>query len=194
MKRFLALVALGWVLMAGTAGMASADTLYFTSPPPYSDSPLILGQNMQWSGDGGGQLYCSVSVGENIISFTTPTNVNNFQMNAMPYETAALDPYSGYTFGSMDIKAFDAANGQVWSTTVNLADYTDWASWLPVDVSTDAVSKIIFYGPDNYGFTFFPSIDNLVINEAAAAPIPAAVWLLGSGLLGLVGLRRKFTR
>jgi len=26
-----------------------------------------------------------------------------------------------------------------------------------------------------------------------AVPVPAAVWLLGSGLLGLVGLRRKFT-
>ena len=40
---------------------------------------------------------------------------------------------------------------------------------------------------------FFPSIDNLVINEAAAVPIPASVWLLVSGLVGLVGLRRKFT-
>ena len=28
-------------------------------------------------------------------------------------------------------------------------------------------------------------------NIAAAVPIPAAIWLLGSGLLGLIGLRRK---
>ena len=30
-----------------------------------------------------------------------------------------------------------------------------------------------------------------VLNEASAVPIPGAVWLLGSGLLALVGIRRK---
>jgi hypothetical protein len=29
---------------------------------------------------------------------------------------------------------------------------------------------------------------------AEAVPVPAAVWLLGSGLLGLMGLRRRFSR
>jgi hypothetical protein len=28
---------------------------------------------------------------------------------------------------------------------------------------------------------------------ASAVPIPAAIWILGSGLLGLLGLRRKFS-
>ena len=32
------------------------------------------------------------------------------------------------------------------------------------------------------------------IGSVAHAPIPGAVWLLGSGLLGLLGLRRKFVR
>jgi len=31
-----------------------------------------------------------------------------------------------------------------------------------------------------------------VINEAAAVPIPASVWIMASGLLALVGVRRKF--
>jgi hypothetical protein len=30
--------------------------------------------------------------------------------------------------------------------------------------------------------------------EVSAVPIPAAVWLLGSGIIGLVGLRKKFSR
>lgn len=34
------------------------------------------------------------------------------------------------------------------------------------------------------------------VSDAAPVPVPAAVWLLGSGMLGLLGLRRKnlFTR
>ena len=30
--------------------------------------------------------------------------------------------------------------------------------------------------------------------EITAVPLPAAIWLLGSGLLGLLGLQRKNTR
>ena len=37
-------------------------------------------------------------------------------------------------------------------------------------------------------------IIDLKVCPAAPVPIPAAIWLLGSGLLGLVGLRRKFKK
>jgi len=38
-------------------------------------------------------------------------------------------------------------------------------------------------------------IDHLKLyGETTAVPIPGAVWLLGSGLIGLVGIRRRFKR
>jgi len=32
------------------------------------------------------------------------------------------------------------------------------------------------------------------VTDASAVPIPAGLWLLGSGLVGLVGIRRKVTK
>ena len=36
-----------------------------------------------------------------------------------------------------------------------------------------------------------PALDDISVN---AVPIPGAVWLLGSGLLGLVAIRRRFEK
>jgi hypothetical protein len=37
-------------------------------------------------------------------------------------------------------------------------------------------------------------IDNVTLNVPSAVPIPPSIWLLGSGIIGLVGLRRRFWR
>ncbi len=57
---------------------------------------------------------------------------------------------------------------------------------LLVDGQFEGINAIIFYGslPDY-------ADDQLTIPFAEPVPVPAAVWLLGSGLLGLVGMRRK---
>jgi hypothetical protein len=44
------------------------------------------------------------------------------------------------------------------------------------------------------GFWFLSSAGQLTYNivaEAAPVPLPAAVWLLGSGLMGLIGVGRR---
>jgi hypothetical protein len=223
MKRLPAVLALVAVLMFGMAGMASATTLAFefgdpsvsstqvieTQYTPPSDSPIASVNFVNWHDDGGGHLYFVSFARDSIISFTTPTYVNSFQMNGMPNASLPQDPFTTVVFGPMKIEAFNAAGELVWSTTVtNLGDYADvTGEWLPVDVNTANISSIIFravnpldletypsIGYDPNGPQFWASVDNLVINEAAAVPIPASVWLLGSGLLGLVGLRRKVSR
>ena len=50
----------------------------------------------------------------------------------------------------------------------------------------------IYWGFRNSsGQSAFP--ENYWTYQKAVVPIPPSVWLLGSGLIGLVGLRRKFT-
>lgn len=43
------------------------------------------------------------------------------------------------------------------------------------------------------GLPFKATLDNIKVESVAAVPVPAAVWLLGSGLLGLVSMGRKKT-
>jgi hypothetical protein len=49
-----------------------------------------------------------------------------------------------------------------------------------------------------YSYDLAPVLDqigpNTTTGEFAAVPIPAAAWLLGSGLVGLLGIRRKFNK
>ena len=46
---------------------------------------------------------------------------------------------------------------------------------------------------DSYGGTMYPTwpVNALLYNDSAVVPIPAAIWLFGSGLLGLAGLARR---
>jgi len=223
MKRLPALLALVvvlvLVLMLGAAGMASADTITFdddfnsTDPVPLylppEDSPIESVTWMAWDGSdwSGGHLRSTNFVYDSVISFTNPTYVNSFKLNGMPNVEFALDASNFVVFGPLDIVALDSNGNEVWHTTVtNLSEYyelSDEANWLTVEVNAANVSSIIFRAPnpidwgtypetgnDPNGPLFYASIDNLVINEA---PIPASVWLMVSGLVGLVGLRRKFT-
>ena len=149
---------------------------------------------MMWSDTGGAHLYCGNIYSDSTITFASPTTVNSFKMNYMAWQ--------GYTdeggAGIMDIAAFngDPVPVQLWSTTVDLSGYKNWADWLTVNVGEAGIKSLTFYAADPSGYyvnAFHPSVDNMVINESLV-PIPGAVWLLGSGLLGLAGLRRKFSR
>jgi hypothetical protein len=188
-------------------------------PPP--DSPIASTTRLTWDGTGElyyGHLYCASFAHDSIIYFSSPTYVNSFQMNGMPATEISNTPVQllGFVFGPMTIEAYNGAGALVWSTTI--PEFTPDPvlfppdvgvddSWLTVDVNTADVAWIIFRavnpidwekypitGVDPNGPTFTASIDNLVINESAVVPIPASLWLLGSGLLGLLGLRRKWAR
>jgi|ERR1039457_384453 hypothetical protein len=51
----------------------------------------------------------------------------------------------------------------------------------------------VYSGSDTFSNTFNPGFEGIATNNSALVPtpIPAAAWLMGSGLVGLVGLWRK---
>ncbi|MGB5716109.1 MAG: VPLPA-CTERM sorting domain-containing protein [Gammaproteobacteria bacterium] len=76
------------------------------------------------------------------------------------------------TFGDLN-ENFTLSGGAGWMTVVRI-----------VNVSTNDFLTFGMSGGDNSGLL----LDNVSVNTI---PVPAAVWLFGTGLLGLVGLARR---
>lgn len=65
----------------------------------------------------------------------------------------------------------------------------DWHyGWAYQKIDNENESTITLYG---YAYETDPNISIIAGDTGAPVPVPAAVWLLGSGLLGLAGIRRK---
>jgi hypothetical protein len=127
-----------------------------------------------------------------------------FEINTAGYTNVSLDfdwltrnAYGsdfvqvGYTTTDMSGYFTDGETNTILSgffTTFNLGTSDTWQSY-SMDLP-DADSVWVFLalndGEGNYG-----KFDNISVN-GSPVPIPGAVWLLGSGLVGLVGLRRKY--
>jgi len=99
-----------------------------------------------------------------------------------------------------------------WTTHAVAVDGNNFALWTLNSSSNPMLFDLVAASPTNIGLVFtygnLSSNDLLGFTSAGGAtisidnfytpnspvPIPAALWLLGSGLVGLVGLRRKMKR
>ena len=145
----------------------TTDTLTFTSWTENAGFPTLLIPSlpMVWDAvDGTGS------------SFDVPDNWDgNFGTN-----WGFLSPVS---FNSISF-----VNGTYNSTFTpgwHIQRYSDGT--IATNIGTNRISP----WPRDNGILAYADADTVVIT--AVVPIPGAVWLLGSGLIGLVGFRRKFT-
>jgi hypothetical protein len=98
-----------------------------------------------------------------IIGFTGPVNVNN-------------DYIATGTSGTLDL-----IGGDEFILGLNMG-----GTWL-----TD--TSVVSLGANSYqvGFNNAGTLVTVDVRIIPAVPVPAAVWLFGSGLLGLVGIARR---
>lgn len=106
--------------------------------------------------------------------------------------------YFGIWWGSID--TYNKIEFYLGNSAVPVASYTGSAvSGGPYGDQTSPLTNLYvnFLNLPNFNKVVFTSteyayeFDNIAVGNVHA-PIPGAVWLLGSGLLGLLGFRRKF--
>lgn len=93
-------------------------------------------------------------------------------------------------------KNFSAGNFQLLASTANYTSlfndangiYDDALAAFDAGISPSILNKYVFASSNGYGIQY----QDFVIPDPV--PIPGAVWLLGSGMLGLVAIRRRMRK
>ena len=107
---------------------------------------------------GGGHIYANNFDNDSSITFSSPTYVKSFDMNALFQQGATYNPSKK----TVTIQAFNGST-EVWSETVDLTNHFDWNNWRTVSVETGNITELKVIANLNSGSRLRPSIDNLIL-------------------------------
>jgi hypothetical protein len=185
-------LAAGLLLTAQTANAALLD---FTDMSVPDESTVISSlANFMWSDDiaSGGHLYLQNYIdpytATATITFAATQDVNSIDMHGHAYSTT-INYLSDWDSEYVTISAYNFdISTPLWAQQYDLTAYNDlaMADWLHIDIGVKNVDYLTFTASKKS----LPSLDNLDVTPSAV-PLPGAVWLLGSGVMGMVALRRK---
>jgi hypothetical protein len=187
--------------------LAKADTLKYVAPSnPSSD---IGPYQMQLNGKSNVDLFClddfrTITQGEswqvNVVSgdqyYTTNTHSTNFKYEeeAYIYSMLGQKDSKGHTYNTTDVQ--DA----LWYIFDHGADTNKWADALidqagDFNYTKDFLSNYNFYIPTDWSWAYGQPQDMIgaAPNDPppAATPEPSTLLLMGSGLVGAVGVMRR---
>ena len=131
----------------------------------------------------------------------------HLQVGEDPLNYTKGTDYTGklYSISDSDINASYAPSGWTWrdnqEVTINPPEGGVDGSWSYTGGGSGAYGHLVMefgiptsWNLNNLGFHWGPTCANDVIEGGAPIPEPATMLLLGSGLIGLAGFRKKFKR
>ena len=171
MKKVIAVLAL--VLLA-SFNVAQAATLTFnqnSSGASYTENGMTITSTGTTNVNTNGSWYLTIG-GQDSFELTTGGVFDLLSVNTLHYDYSETTLWQGFSNGQL-----------IASTTTNAAD-TLWNFLGFVNLDKVAVTMT--------GYWNDPSFDNLTYQSSVSAvPVPAAVWLFGSGIAGLIGASKR---
>lgn len=145
-------------------------------------------------------LYPSLSSGDLFLN-TDDDNAWNYVVKLNSDLTASVFEFEkSYTnryaydkgFAEGDYRDNHPAWGRVWGAAVASGTWSGMPGLDANNAGTISIAGLnINFDKLTIGYTVSCANDVIMADTFSKTPIPGAVWLLGSGLLGLIGLRRR---
>ena len=195
--------------MADYSATVSQDVTLESISGTYAGTSLYAGYSSTYGIENAILLYNqpSIPAGQTITDVTLNFDVWSLPSGSHPL-TVSSNPNITWTPSSVTYANFGNANDSLISQIANPA-----VQWYSVDVTSYVLSQLAsgnnaftfvigtadesqlstsaYYGieSDRYSGGIYASYLDY---QTAAVPVPGALWLLGPGLAGLVGLKRKY--
>jgi len=174
----------------GGPGGVGDNYLQISTDGTGTNGRLLSNNLTQWAGD-----WLTAGVTEIVV------DVNNFGPNVLSLRLGIDSGGDGNNTGAFGTNYFiPLAAGSGWQTVSFSVTPADWvgAGGGGATAGTDINATLsnvalfrIYSNPDLTDYRGEKITGTLGVDNITAVPLPAAVWLFGSGLLGLIGIAKR---